>query len=316
LTLAGGPFRTGAQSPDLPVIGFLNIGSARAFSSFLSAFHRGLNTDGYFEGRNVTIDYRWAEGDYDLLNRQAAELARNKVTLIVATGGVVVARAARTATDTIPILFVGGFDPIAAGLVASIGRPEGNATGVNLYASDLLQKRLEIFRELVPTSSKFAALINPKTLSAAQERADLEVMAQKAGLKLTILEAGTEGELQGAFETAAATGIEALIVSNDGFFTSRRQRIIEMAQGRRLPVAYGSSEYVLSGGLISYGPNIADAYRKIGGYAVRILKGAKPADLPVQLPTKFDLAINLKSAKSLGIDVPYPLLITATEVFE
>jgi putative tryptophan/tyrosine transport system substrate-binding protein len=305
-----------AQSPAMPVIGFLNVASPGAFSTFLAAFHQGLNSGGYVEGRNVSIEYRWADGDFNLLREQAADLARRQVALIVATGGLVSARAAKDATDTIPVLFIGGADPVGEGLVTSLNRPGGNATGVNLYASELSAKRLELLRELVPKADKFAVLLNPKTRAAPLERPDLEKAAQTVGLQLLVLEASTENELKTAFDSAAATGVGAIIVSNDGFFTSRRAQIVELAASHRLPVVYGSREYAVAGGLMSYGPNIRDAYRQIGDYTGRVLKGVKPGDLPVRQPTKFDLILNLKTAKSLGLEVPYPLLITANEVIE
>jgi ABC-type uncharacterized transport system substrate-binding protein len=305
-----------AQPPNMPVIGFLNIGSPRAFATFLAAFHQGLNAAGYIEGRNVAVDYRWADGDFNLLREQAADLARRQVTLIVATGGLVVARAAKNATNTIPVLFIGGGYPVDEGLVSSLNRPGGNATGVNLYASELIPKRLELLHELVPKTVKFGALLNPKTPAAVFERPDLERASQKTGLTLSILEASTESSLKEAFDSAAAAGVGAIVVSNDGFFNSRRAQIIELAASHRVPVGYGTREYVVAGGLMSYGPNIRDAYRQIGDYAGRVLKGAKPGDLPVQQPMKFDLALNLKTARALGIEVPYPLLITANEVIE
>jgi ABC-type uncharacterized transport system substrate-binding protein len=304
------------QPPNVPDIGFLNIASATAFAPFLASFHKGLNTTGYVEGRNVAIEYRWADGDFNLLREQAADLVRRQVRLIVATGGMVVARAAKNATDTIPILFIGGGYPVEEGLVASLNRPGGNVTGVNLYASELIPKRLELLHELVPSSAKFAALLNPKTPSARFERADLERAKRETGLPLLMLEASTEAEIRKAFDSAVAEGVGALIISNDGFFTSRRRQIIELAANHRLPAVYGTREYVVSGGLMSYGPNITDAYRQIGDYVGRVLKGAKPGELPVQQPTKFDLALNLKTAKALGIETPYPLLITASEVIE
>jgi putative tryptophan/tyrosine transport system substrate-binding protein len=310
------PLVAKAQSPSMPVIGFLNVGSSSTFAAFLEGFHQGLNSAGYIEGRNVTIEYRWAEGDYDRLKEQAADLASRRVTLIVAAGGLMSAHAAKNASESIPVLFVGGIDPVGEGIVTSLNRPGGNATGVNLYASELTPKRLELLHELVPRADKVAALLNPKTRAAQLERPDLERAAQKLGLQLLILEASAEGDLKTAFDSAVAEQIGALVVSNDGFFTSRRAQIIELADSHRLPVAYGSREYAMAGGLMSYGPSIRDAYRQVGDYAGRILKGAKPDDLPVQLPTKFDLIINLKTAKALGLEVPYPLLITASGVIE
>ena len=302
--------------PSLPEIGFLNIASARAFAPFVTAFQKGLSTNGYVEGRNVAIEYRWAEGDYDRLHEHAAELARRRVALIVATGGLAAARAAKDATDTIPILFIGGANPVGEGIVSSLNRPGGNATGVNLYASDLIPKRMELLHELVPKATKFAVLLNPKVPSTQFERPEVEKVAKTTGLQVVILEASTENELEGAFDSAVAAGAGAFLISPDGFFTSKRAQIVQLAASRKLPVAYGWREYAVTGGLMSYGPSIPDAYRQIGDYAGRVLKGVKPGDLPVQQPTKFDLVINLKTAKALGIEVPYPLLITASEVIE
>jgi putative ABC transport system substrate-binding protein len=303
-----------AQAAEMPVIGFLNIGSAHAFGSFLAAFHQGLNFAGYVENRNIAISYRWADGDFKLLREQAVDLVRSHVALIVATGGMVVARAARDATNSIPIIFIGGGYPVEEGLVASLNRPGGNATGINLLATELIPKRLELLRDLVPKTSKYGALLNPMTPASAFEKADLENTSRKLGWPISILSASTESELEQSFAVAAMQ-VEALVVSNDGFFTSRRRKIIELAAKYKLPVIYGNREYVLDGGLISYGPRISDAYRRIGDYVGRVLKGAKPSDLPVQQPTTFDLALNLKTARALGLDVNQ-VLITATEVIE
>src|SRR5215510_8908023 len=299
-----------------PEIGFLNIGSERSFESFVAAFKAGLSQGGYTDGKNVSIEYRWAEGNYDRLREGAADLARRRVALIAATGGLAAARAAKDASDTIPILNIFGVNPVGEGLVTSFNRPGGNITGVSAYASELIPKRLELLRELVPKTEKFALVLNPKVPSARFERPDVERSARAAGLQLSIVEASTEDELKMAFEAAAALGAGALIVSPDGFFTSKRALIVQLAAIHKLPVVYSWREYVQAGGLMSYGPNITDAYRKLGEYASRILKGAKPAELPVQQPTKFDLVVNLKAAKALGIEVPYPLLITASEVIE
>jgi ABC-type uncharacterized transport system substrate-binding protein len=313
---AAWPLAARAQQPAMPVIGFLNIGSSGAFSAFLAAFHRGLNSTGYIEGRNVAIEYRWADGDFVLLREQANDLVRRSVTLIVATGGLVVARAAKDATNTIPLIFIGGGYPIEEGLVTSFNRPGGNATGVNLLASELISKRLELLHDLVPHAARYAAILNPKTPSAKYERPDLERVRQQVGLPLSILDASTESDLEKVFEVAAKEGVGALVVSTDGFFTSRRTKIIQLAAHHRLPAIYGTREFVVAGGLMSYGPDIGDAYRKVGEYVGRVLKGAKPADMPVQQPTRFDLAINLRAAKALGIEVPTMLLAQAAEVIE
>jgi putative tryptophan/tyrosine transport system substrate-binding protein len=310
------PFAAISQSQTIPVIGFLNIGSSHAFAPFVTAFHKGLNGGGYVEGQNVGIEFRWANGDFNLLRRQAVDLVHRKVALIVATGGLVSARAAKDATDTIPILYIGGADPVGEGLVTSINRPTGNVTGVNLYVSELIPKRLELLRELVPRTVKFAVVLNPKTPSAQFERSELKRVVEQTRLQLLIFEASSKDELKQAFDSATVAGAGALLISPDGFFTSQRADIVDLAANHRLPTIYGTREFVLAGGLMSYGPSIPDAYRQIGDYASRILKGAKPSDLPIQLPTMFDLVLNLKTAKALGIDVPYPLLIVANEVLE
>jgi putative ABC transport system substrate-binding protein len=305
-----------AQSSKSPVIGFLNIGSSGTFSDFLAAFHQGLNSTGYADGRNVAIEYRWAGGNFDLLRSHAKELASRQVTLIVATGGLVVARATKDATQTIPMLFIGGGYPVEEGLVASVNRPGGNTTGINLYASELVPKRLELLSEMIPRATKYAALLNPRTPAARYERPDLEKAGRSKGVPLTIMEASTETQLDEAFQAAAKDKVDALLVTNDGFFNSRRDQIVGLAARYRLPVGYGAREYVAAGGLMSYGPNIAHAYRQIGEYTGRVLKGANPAEMPVQYPTQFDLVLNLKTAKELGLEVPTPLLITATKTFE
>jgi putative ABC transport system substrate-binding protein len=309
------PLAARAQ-PAVPEIGFLNIGSAPAFAGFLAAFHQGLNATGYVEGKNVAIEYRWANGDFNLLHAQSADLVRRRVALIVATGGLVVARAAKDMTTTIPVLFVGGGYPVEQGLVASLNQPGGNATGFSLYSAELISKRLELSRELVPEGPKFAALLNPQTPSAEFERRDLELAGRAKGLSLSILGAGTEVDLQKAFDFAAADGVRTIVVSNDGFFTSRRGQIVALAASHRLPAIYGTREFVVAGGLMSYGASITEAYRQIGDYTGRVLKGAKPGDLPVQLPTKYELVINLKTAKALGLDIPPLLLARVDEVIE
>jgi putative tryptophan/tyrosine transport system substrate-binding protein len=305
-----------SQSPKQPVIGFLNIGSSNTFAPLVEAFHKGLNAGGYVEGRNVAIEYRWAEGDYNRLKAQAADLVHRRVDIIVATGGLVSARAAKEATETIPILNIFGFNPVGEGLVTSFNRPGGNVTGVSAYASELTAKRLELLRELVPGIIKFAVLLNPNTRADKFERPDLERAAREKKLQLMVLDASADSEVKDAFDSAVSAGVAALILSPDGFFMSRRAPIVALAASHRLPVVYPWREYAVAGGLMSYGPSIPDAYRQIGDYASRILKGAKPGDLPVQMPTTFEFVINLKAAKALGIDVPFPLLATASEVIE
>ena len=300
-----------AQQPAIPVIGFLNSASPGPFAILLSAFHEGLKDGGYVEGKNVTVEYRWADGQYDRLPALAADLVRRRVTVIAATGGIVTARAAKAATTTIPVLFIGGADPVDDGLVSSFNRPGGNVTGVSLLASELVPKRLELLRELVPKATKIA--VNPEN---AVDRQDAQNIMQRAGLPLLILSARVETEFEREFITATQQGAQALLVSADTFFNSRRTQLVALAARYAVPAAYPWSEYAKAGGLMSYGTSIPGAYRQIGQYVTRILKGEKPADLPVQQPTKFELVINLKIAKALGLNVPPTLLARADEVIE
>jgi putative ABC transport system substrate-binding protein len=309
------PLAARAQPAKIPLIGFLNPGAPRPFSSFLAAFHQGLNAAGYVEGQNVAVEYRWAEGDFDRLREQAGELVRLQVAVIVATGGSASANAARNVTDTIPILFVGGADPIKAGLVTSFNRPGGNATGVSVYTSELMQKRMELLSELVPKAEVIALLVNPNGVVANIETEDLEKAVVAAGRRLLVLEATDESRAEAGIVSAAQQS-SALLVSADPFFTSTRDQIVALAARHKLPAGYAWREFVATGGLMSYGPSITDAYRQIGDYAGRILKGAKPDDLPVRLPTKFDLVINLKTAKALGLTLPRVIYARANELIE
>jgi putative ABC transport system substrate-binding protein len=317
------PLPLRAQSPAMPVVGFISPGAPAAFRPFLAAFHEGLNKAGYHEGRNITIEYRWAEGDYQRLQQQATELVQRGVTLILATGGQRSATTARAATSTIPIVFLIGTNPVHDGLVASLNRPGGNATGVSLYTTELVRKRLAIVRDLLPKATTIGLLVRPLTVAAEVEVEDLQraaaeisVGASETKLQLVVLKAITESDVDAAFASAVQQRVDALIVGADSFFTTNRAHLIQLAARHRLPTAYPWREYAAGGGLMSYGPNIADAYRQVGDHAARILKGAQPADLPVQLPTKFDLILNLKTAKALGLEVPWPLLSTADETIE
>ena len=313
---AAGSLRAEAQTPAMPVIGFLNSASPGPAATLVAAFRHGLNKAGYVEGQNVAIEYRWAEGQYDRLRGMASDLVRRNVSLIAATGGLVVAQAAKGATSTIPVLFIAGFDPVREGLAASINRPGGNATGVSVYTAELGPKRLELLRELLPNVVKIAMLVNPRSISTEIERKDLEEATRGTGLQLLVLEASAEGDLEKAVNDAVNQSAGALIVSADAFFTSRRSQIVALAAQYALPASYPWLQYAEAGGLISYGPNLTWAYEQIGVYASRILKGAKPEDLPVQLPTTFELVINLKTAKSLGLEIPPTLLARADEVIE
>jgi putative tryptophan/tyrosine transport system substrate-binding protein len=322
ITLLGGaavawPIEAWAQQAAMmPVIGLLNSASPGPFALLLAAFHQGLKDGGYVEGRNVTIEYRWAEGHYDRLPALAEDLVRRQVTVIAATGGTVTARAAKTATTTIPVLFIGGADPIGEGLVSSFNRPGGNVTGVSTYTSELGPKRLELLRELVPKATKIAMLVNSENIADRQDAQDMEAAMQAAGLLLLTLRARVETEFESAFVSASQQGVQALLVSADPFFNSRHAQLVALAARYAVPAAYPWSEYAKAGGLMSYGASLPGAYRQIGQYVTRILKGDKPAELPVQNPTKFDLLINLKTAKALGIEIPPMLLARADEVIE
>jgi putative ABC transport system substrate-binding protein len=305
------PLVASAQAPVMPLIGFLNSASPDPAAPLVAAFRRGLDRAGYVEGQNVAIEYRWADGQYDRLPALTEELIRRKVAVIAATGGLVTAQAAKAATSTIPVLFIAGFDPVKEGLVSSIGRPGGNATGVSVYTTELGAKRLEQLRELLPGVAKVAMLVNPQSISTEIEKKDLEAAAATVGIQLLVVEARSEINFEKAFSDAVDAGANALIVSADAFFTSRRGQLVALAARHLLPASYPWSQYADDGGLMSYGPTLTWAYEQIGVYAGRILKGAKPDALPVQLPTNFEMVINLKTAKSLGLSIP-PFLIART----
>jgi putative ABC transport system substrate-binding protein len=326
--LAGGaiawPLTAHAQAPAVPVIGFLNSASHAASARIVGAFRQGLSDEGYVEGRNLAIEYRWAEGRYQRLEEHAGDLVRRQVALIAATGGIQSARAAKAATATIPILFISGADPVLAKLVTSINRPGGNATGVTVVTTEMVAKRLELLRDLVPGATTVAMFVNSISYStdfeqkftAEMELKETAAAARAAGLRPLVLDAASESDLGAALDAAVKSGADALFVSADPFFADRREQVVALAARHRLPAVYPWRRFAEVGGLMSYGPNIIEMYRQIGRTAGRILKGAKPADLPVQMPTTFELVLNLKTATALGITVPYPLLATATEVIE
>jgi putative ABC transport system substrate-binding protein len=299
----------------MPVIGFLHPAAPDSFDRLVTAFRQGLGEHGYVEGRNVKIEYRWAEGRSDRLQALALDLVRQKVTLIAAPGGSFAALAAKSATTTIPILFVAGPNPVGVGLVASIARPGGNATGVSMESTEMLAKRLEILRDLVPAGAKIAMLMSSAFTVEKFEKdfaEENELMALRPG-------AGKEqghDDYDETFSAAVKNGARALIVSADPSFTARHQRIVELAARYALPAVYPWRQYVAAGGLVSYGPDLAEAYRQIGRYAGRILGGAKPDRMPVEGPNTFELVVNLKTAKALGIDIPYSLMAVANEKFE
>lgn len=312
----GWPLGAIAQSPTLPVIGFLNTAWPAPFEPLVAAFHEGLKDGGYIEGKNVAIEYRWAKGEYDRLPELAADLVRRRATVIVATGGTVAARAAKAATTTIPVLFIGGANPVGEGLVSSFNRPGGNVTGVSTYTSEMAPKRLELLRRLMPKATKIAMLINPENPADNRSMQDVEAAIRVAGLTLLIAKAKDETEFEQAFGTTVQQAAQALFVSADPIFNSRRGQIVALAARHAVPAVYPWREYVIAGGLMSYGPSISGLYRQIGQYATRILKGDKPGDLPVQNPAKFELLINVKTARALDLSVPSTLTAIADEVIE
>jgi ABC-type uncharacterized transport system substrate-binding protein len=320
IALLGGalawPLGASAQDSTVPVIGFLNSASPDPAARLLEGFRRGLNEGGYVEGRNVTIEYRWGEGQVARLPELAADLVRRKVSLIAATGGIVSARAAKSVTSTVPILFISGPNPISDGLVTSFNRPGGNFTGVAVYTSELMPKRLQLLSELVPRAATVALLVNPTDVAHDTDIRYLEDATRTRGQQTVVVNASTESEFEPAFVSAVQQRADVLLVSANAFFTDRRSQIVALAARHAMPAGYPWRQYADAGGLMSYGPSITDAYRLIGRYASRILKGEQPSDLPVQMPTRFELIVNLKTAKTLGLSVPAKLSATADEVIE
>jgi putative ABC transport system substrate-binding protein len=322
ITLMGGaavawPLAARAQQPAMPVIGFLNSQSPDTLADRLRGFHRGLKESGFVEGENVSIDYRWAENQVDRLPELAAELVRRQVSVITTTGGPGVVLAAKAATTTIPIVFIVPEDPVRTGLVVSLARPGGNATGINLVSLELVAKRLELLREMVPGMVRVAVLVNPANAAFAETTLkDVEPAARAMGLKIQILNASTNREIDAAFATLVRQRPDALFVGNDPFFTTRRVQLATAAAHHSIPATFGTRENAEAGGLMSYGANIADGWRQVGTYVGRILKGAKAADLPVVQSSKFELVVNLQTARLLGLEVPSMLLARADEVIE
>jgi putative ABC transport system substrate-binding protein len=313
---AAWPFAARAQQPAMPVLGFLNGGTAEGYAPMVAAFRQGLNEAGYVEGRNVAIEYRWAEGHYDRLPALAADLVQQKVTVIAATS-TPAALAAKAATSTVPIVFTTGGDPIKLGLVASLGRPGGNLTGVTTLNVEVGPKRLELARELFPGATTFALLVNPASPLAATVSKDLQAVTDTLGVRLHVLHASTEADFEAAFATAAQLRTAALVISTaDPLFNSHAAQLGALALRHSVPAIYQYREFAAAGGLMSYGGYATDTYRLGGVYTGRILKGEKPADLPVQQATKVELIINLKTAKALGITVPLPLSGRADELIE
>jgi putative tryptophan/tyrosine transport system substrate-binding protein len=321
IRLAGGvaasvPFAARAQQSTAPVIGYLGSGVPADQVSLVAATRDGLKESGFIEGQNLTIEYRWAEGKYDRLPGLAVELVERHVALIVAAGGSDPGRAAKGATSTIPIVFVSAADPIRAGLVASLNRPEGNVTGISLIGSTLEAKRLELLHEMMPQASTIGVLINSKYPEAKAQMLEVEDAKNRLGVRLIVLNASTEQEITAAFDAFVEQKAGAVLACNDPFFGSYREQLASLALRHKLPAMSFRREFAEVGGLLSYGPHFAEGYRQAGIYAGRILKGAKPADLPVVQPTKFEMVVNLKTARAIGLTISESFLLRADEIIE
>ena len=311
------PLAARAQQPAMPIIGFVHAGAPSAYMTRMAnAFSQGLKEVGYIEGRNVVIEDRWAEGHNDRLPAVMAELVSRKVAAILAAGGPAPGLAAMAATATIPIVFIAASDPVAMGLVPSLNRPGGNVTGVSMVSSTIEAKRLEILHELAPKASAIAAIINPNYPGAKAQTQELQGAAAHLGVKLILLNASSLSDVEPAFNSLVQQGAGALLVVQDPVFVNFQEKFVTLAAQHAIPVIYSQRDYAVAGGLVSYGPDFADGYRQCGVYVGKILKGEKPADLPVVQPTKFELVVNLKTAKALGIAVPQTLQVAADEVIE
>ena len=321
ITLLGGvaawPLAARAQQPTMPVIGVLDARSPGAIENPLRAFREGLKDAGYVEGENVALAYRWADNQIDRLPALAAELVQRRVAIIAAPGGPVSAFAAKAATATIPIVFIVNEDPVRLGLVASLARPGGNATGINIFAAEVAAKRLDLLRELVPGATRVGVLVNPANATSTESTLrDVAAAARISGLQIKVLNAGTSREIEAAFASFVGERPDALFVGAEPYFYSRRVQLAVLAARHTIPATYSQRDFAEAGGLMSYGTSLMDAYRQIGLYAGRILKGAKPADLPVVQASKFELVINLPTVRALGLEVPPTLLARADEVIE
>src|SRR5215471_11250245 len=320
-TLLGGaaaawPLAARAQQPAMPVVGFLHSGSPEPNANRVAAFRKGLSEAGYVEGQNVAIEFRWAAGQDDRLPDLAADLIRRRVAVIATPASTTASLTAKAATTSIPIVFAIAADPVALGLIASLNRPGGNATGVSFLFVELVSKQLGMLRELVPEANRFVALVNPNSVFTESVVKDLQASASALGLPIEILRAGTGREIDAAFATLVQKPGGALLVGPDAVFVNRRAQIVTLVARHALPAIYFASEFAEIGGLISYGPNLVNAYQQTGIYVGRVLKGEKPADMPVEQPTKFELVINLNTARALGIAIPNTLLAIADEVIE
>jgi putative ABC transport system substrate-binding protein len=311
------PLAGQAQQPAMPAIGFLNSASPETYGPQLAGFRQGLHEVGYTEGQNVAIEFRWAQSQYDRLPELAVDLVRHKVAVITATGGTVSAIAAKSATTTIPIVFTSGGDPVRMGLVASLSRPGGNVTGVNLFTSTLAAKRLELLHELVPAAKVIAVLVNPANPNSEPDMRAVEMAAPAIGVQIVVLKASNGVEIGKAFDALTQYKVDAVLVGADPLFNnSGRDQLIVLTARHAVPAIFDWRDVTVAGGLVSYGSNLAEGYRLAGIYAGRILKGEKPADLPVQQPSKFEFVINLKTAKALGLTIPNQMQLLADEVIE
>ena len=313
---AAWPLAVRAQQQPMPVVGFLNAVSPGPLRQQIAAFLGGLKESGYVEGQNVAVEYRWAEGQYDRLPALVADLVRQQVSVIVSGGGAPAVLAAKAATTTIPIVFTAGADPVGLGLVASLNRPGGNITGVTTLNTGLESKRLGLLHEMVPKATRIAVLVNPNFADAESQLRDLQEAAARLGVQLVVVRANAESDFDAAFSTVVRQQAGALLVSASPFFNQRREQLVVLAARHAVPAIFDWRDFAAAGGLMSYGTSLADAYRQVGVYAGQILRGAKPADLPVVQSTKFELVINLSTAKALGIEVPPTLLARADEVIE